>query len=125
MTIVNGNKTTTYKYGNLDKVQQALKNVKNMNRMFEGCSFEAINVSNFNTSNVTNMQQMFYGCQKLKSLDLSNFDTHCVTNICNMFNLCCVLTSLDISSFDTTNVTNMNWTFSNLNKLKTVSLGEK
>ena len=30
MTIVNGGKTTTYKYGNLDKVQQALKNVKNM-----------------------------------------------------------------------------------------------
>ena len=30
MTIVNGNKTTTYKYGNLDKVQQALRNVKNM-----------------------------------------------------------------------------------------------
>ena len=100
-------------------------NVKDMNRMFEGCDFEAIDVSNFNTSNVTNMQQMFYGCQKLKSLDLSNFDTHCVTNICNMFNLCCALTSLDISSFDTTNVTNMNWTFSNLNKLKTLSLGEK
>ena len=71
------------------------------------------------------MQQMFYGCQKLKSLDLSNFNTHCVTNICNMFNLCFTLTSLDISSFDTTNVTNMNWTFSNLNKLKTLSLGEK
>ena len=100
-------------------------NVKNMSRMFEGCGFEAIDVSNFNTSNVTNMQQMFYGCQKLKSLDLSNFNTHCVTNICNMFNLCYVLTSLDISSFDTTNVTNMNWTFSNLNKLKTLSLGEK
>lgn len=30
MTIVNGGKTTTYKYGNLDKVQQTLKNVKNM-----------------------------------------------------------------------------------------------
>ena len=30
MTIVNGNKTTTYKYENLDKVQQALRNVKNM-----------------------------------------------------------------------------------------------
>ena len=30
MTIVNGGKTTTYKYGNLDKVQQALRNVKNM-----------------------------------------------------------------------------------------------
>ena len=30
MTIVNGNKPTTYKYGNLDKVQQALRNVKNM-----------------------------------------------------------------------------------------------
>ena len=30
MTIVNGDKTTTYKYGNLDKVQQALRNVKNM-----------------------------------------------------------------------------------------------
>ena len=100
-------------------------NVKNMSRMFEGCGFEAIDVSNFNTSNVTNMQQMFYGCQKLKSLDLSNFNTHYVTNICNMFNLCFTLTSLDISSFDTTNVTNMNWTFSNLNKLKTLSLGEK
>ena len=30
MTIVNGGNTTTYKYGNLDKVQQALRNVKNM-----------------------------------------------------------------------------------------------
>ena len=30
MTIVNGGNTITYKYGNLDKVQQALRNVKNM-----------------------------------------------------------------------------------------------
>ena len=30
MTIVNGGNATTYKYGNLDKVQQALRNVKNM-----------------------------------------------------------------------------------------------
>ena len=30
MTIINGGNATTYKYGNLDKVQQALRNVKNM-----------------------------------------------------------------------------------------------
>lgn len=41
-----------------------------------------------------------------------------------MFNLCSKLTSLDISNIDTSKVTNMNWTFSNLNALKTLHIGK-
>ena len=101
-------------------------NVEYMQYMFAYCKTAVeINVSNFNTLKVKNMELMFYGCNKLHSLDLSSFDTPNVTNICNMFNLDYALTYLDLSNFDTSNVTNMNWAFCNLNKLRTLKLGNK
>lgn len=101
-------------------------NVEYMQYMFAYCrTATEINVSNFNTLKVKGMELMFYGCNKLLSLDLSSFDTPNVTNICNMFNLNYALTYLDLSNFDTSKVTNMNWTFSNLNKLRTLKLGNK
>lgn len=99
--------------------------VKSMGCMFTCCSkVTEFNVSSFDTSNVVNMEQMFFGCSGIKILDLSSFYTPNVTNVCNMFNLCTNLASLDISNIDTSKVTNMNWTFSNLNSLKTLSLGK-
>lgn len=99
--------------------------VKYMNYMFANCwKISEFNVSSFDTSNVVNMEQMFYGCGNMKTLDLSSFYTPNITNICNMFNMCPNLESLDISNIDTSKVTNMNWTFSNLNSLKTLSLGK-
>lgn len=101
-------------------------NVVYMQNMFAyGRTVTKIDVSGFNTLKVKNMGMMFYDCSKLLSLDLSSFDTPSVTNICNMFNLDYALTYLDLSNFDTSNVTNMNWAFCNLNKLRTLKLGNK
>ena len=101
-------------------------NVVYMQNMFAyGRTVTKIDVSGFNTLKVKNMGMMFYDCSKLLSLDLSSFDTPNVTNICNMFNLDYALTYLDLSNFDTSNVTNMNWAFCNLNKLRTLKLGNK
>lgn len=100
-------------------------NAKYMQYMFNGCSgLTEINVSSFDTKKVINMELMFYGCQKIKTLDLSSFETPNVTNLCNMFNMCFSLTRLDISNINSSKVTNMNWMFSNLNNLKSLSLGE-
>ena len=101
-------------------------NVVYMQNMFAyGRTVTKIDVSGFNTLKVKNMGMMFYDCSKLLSLDLSSFDTPNVTNICNMFNLDYALTYLDLSNFDTSKVTNMNWAFCNLNKLRTLKLGNK
>ena len=80
-------------------------------------------IENLNTSEVKNMGRMFSGCSKLTSLDLSNFDTSNVTDMSYMFSNCFNLTSLDLSNFYTSNVTSMRYMF-NCANLKAIYLGD-
>ena len=74
---------------------------------------EALNVSNFNTSNVVGMEVMFSSLYALELLNLSNFDTRNVTHMQLMFGNTPNLRFLDISNFNTQNVMNMAAMFMN------------
>ena len=67
-----------------------------------------IDLSSFNTSNVKDMSRMFGGCSSLKSIDLSSFNTSNVNNMSYMFSECYSLKSIDLSSFNTSNVKDFN-----------------
>ena len=66
--------------------------------MFYNCTFTALDLSNFNTSNVTRMTYMFSGCSSLTTLDLSNFDTSKVTDMNYMFRFCSGLITIYASN---------------------------
>lgn len=92
--------------------------VKNMNGMFNGCSYlKSVSMSEFDTSNVTDMDSLFFSCYNLTELDVSGFNTSNVTNMSHMFSGCSQLTSLDVTGFNTSNVTDMSWMFNNCSKL--------
>ena len=61
--------------------------VTNMSHMFDGCTTERIDLSDWDTSKVTSMSYMFRRCSKVKSLDLSDFDTSNVTTMYAMFGM--------------------------------------
>ena len=58
------------------------------------CSFEELNLSNFQTNNVINMSSMFSGCSSLRVLDISNFNINNNINISNIFFECSAFISL-------------------------------
>ena len=92
--------------------------VKNMNGMFNGCSYlKSVNMSEFDTSNVTDMNSLFFSCSNLTELDVSGFNTSNVTNMSHMFGSCSKLTALDVTGFNTSNVTDMSWMFNSCSKL--------
>lgn len=97
--------------------------VKNMSRMFSGCSSLAeLDLSSFNTSNVQNMEGMFQNCSSLTELDLSSFHTSNVQNMASMFDNCSSLTKLDLTSFVTSEVENMCRMFSGCSFLTALDL---
>ena len=86
-------------------------------------NLQALDVSNFNTSNAIDMSSMFSGCKSLTSLDLKNFNTSNVTDMSYMFSECNNLSLLDISSFDTSRVTKMQYMFNHCYAMTTLNLG--
>lgn len=120
--------STTTKFTNLTEVNGLeyweTSNVKNMYRMFYGCTvLETADVSNFDTSNTTNLSYMFWGCSKLSEIDVSNFDTSSVTTLQYMFYNCSSATELDVSNFNTENVTAINYMFYGCSSVKSLDLG--
>lgn len=98
-------------------------NVKNMARMFSGCSsLAALDVTNFNTKNVTNMSFMFCECKKLKALDLKSFKTQNVTDFSHMFETCSSLNQIDVRNFVTKNVEDMSYMFAGCSKVQSIDL---
>lgn len=73
--------------GMLDCSTFNTKNVVSMDRMFNECGADDINVSSFDTSKVTTMEEMFTSTY-CKELDLSSFNMSSVVNTDNMFRRC-------------------------------------
>ena len=123
-------------------------NLSNLNKFFENCLYEEIDLSNFNTGFVNDISYMFRGCQNLKNVNIKNIDTskllnmkslfhYCinlknieglntintsnVNNMSTMFHLCIALKSIDLSSFDTSKVTSMEGMFSSCISLENIT----
>ena len=113
------------KVTNLDLSMFNTSQVKNMYRLFRGCSeLETINFgNNFDTSNVTTMAEMFWMNSKLKSLDVSTWNTGKVTSMGTMFYGCSSIETLEFGpNFDTSNVTSMDQMFRNMSSLTELDL---
>lgn len=112
ITITNG----TFKFVNTELTGDFVcgnpENITSLERAFECCSLNSVDLSQLNTNNVTNMSCMFFACSTLQSVNISNLDTSNVTNMQGMFEYCSALSNLDVSHFDTSNVTNMGDMFS-------------
>ena len=93
-----------------------------MASMFGKLNLNALNLSNFDTSNVIDMSFMFIN-SKISNLNVSSFNTSKVTNMRCMF---CSFKSatLDVSNFDTSKVTNMSDMFSS-STLNTIYVSNK
>lgn len=84
-------------------------NVMSMESMFQKCSAQKINFTDFDTSSVVLMNNMFAFCDTT-DLDLTSFDTRNVKDMKDMFTLCHTK-SINLSHFNTNNVTNMSKMF--------------
>lgn len=85
------------------------KNLRSAVAMFASCSFQSLDLYDFDTRKVTNMSYMFFGC-KVPFLDLSSFYTVNVEDMVCMFSEC-ETQYLNLSSFYTGNVKRMNHMF--------------
>ena len=97
---------TKFKY--IDISDWNVSNVKDISRMFYGCTqLKSVgDLSNWNVSKVEDMRFMFYKCKQLKSVgDLSNWNVSDVENMNHMFSECKQLTSVgDLSNWNVSNV---------------------
>lgn len=90
---------------------------------FENCDEEALDLSNWDTSEVTDMHYMFCDSNWLEKINMSGWDTSKVTTMWGMFSGCGSLKNgLDLSSFDTTNVVNMSDMFRDCSSLENLDL---
>jgi surface protein len=97
--------------------------MENIRDAFNSCeSLNALDVSNWDTSNVINMRSTFSSCYKLTTLDVSKWDTSKVTDMHGLFFFCRNLTALDVSNFNTSNVTDMGCMFDDCRKLEVLDL---
>ena len=97
--------------------------VEDISYMFYKCiSLISLNLTNINTEHVKTTRSMFFECHSLISLDLSNFITSQVENMVYMFYYCISLKSLDLSTFDTYNVINITGLFYNCRSLNSLNL---
>ena len=97
--------------------------VEDISYMFYNCfSLISLNLTNINTEKVKTTRSMFFECHSLISLDLSNFITSQVENMVYMFYYCISLKSLDLSTFDTYNVINITGLFYNCRSLNSLNL---
>lgn len=85
-------------------------NLKDTKVMFQGCIYDSIDLSEFDTSSVKDMQMMFIDCDA-KAINMNGIDTSAVKSMKSMF-MNCNVPSLNLSSFVTYNVLNMSWMFS-------------
>lgn len=95
---VSGDGKTAYIIADTDKPEQKIIANENSNSMFLGCSAEAIDISELDTSNTVSMNSMFAGCAGLTSLDLTSFDTASLKNADAMFKGCENLTTVFTSN---------------------------
>ena len=101
----------------------SIKSVISIAQIFAGCNkIEALDVSNWDTSNIHDMSSAFAYCQNLKELDLSKWDTSNATNMAWMFMRCDNLQDLNISNFNTSKVTTMRNMFTGDRSLKILNL---
>ena len=90
-----------------------VKNINNIDYMFEHCD-SLLDISNFdNLTNIIKMKHLFYGCKSLLSLpDISKLDTSNIKDMSFIFSECKSLLKLpDISKWDTNNVLTMSCMF--------------
>ena len=98
-------------------------NVNDMTNMFYNCKdLEEVNMKGLKTAMVTSMEGMFEKCEELESIDLSSFDTSSVINMKNMFSGCEDLEDIDISNFDTSSVIDMSGMFFGCSDLEIIDL---
>lgn len=121
-------RTLFYKCGFLNNLNVSgwnTSSVENMRSVFNQCkSLTYIDVSGWKTDSVADMRTMFYGCEELTTIDVSGWNTKNVTDMAGMFSKCYALTTLDVSKWNTSNVTSIYDMFTNMNRLKSIVLGE-
>ncbi|MDF2537143.1 MAG: lipoprotein [Herbinix sp.] len=86
--------------------------VLNMNSMFEGAKVEALDLTNFVTSNTTGMMYMFRNCEATTINFGSGFDTSKLISMTSMFEGS-KAEVLDLTMFITASVTNLQAMFKN------------
>ena len=99
---------------NCDLSKWDVSNVKDMSYMFYNCGNFDCDLSNWNVSKVTNMYTMFEGCSKFKGKGLENWDVSKVESISYMF-FDCINFDCDLSNWNVNNVKNMKRMFYNCN----------
>lgn len=73
--------------------------IKDMSRMFSGCSgLEELDLSNFTTDSLNDIKWMFYGCERLKRIDARMFGDS-VEDAYGMFNGCRSLVYSNMGTF--------------------------
>ena len=88
------------------------ENLSSLNKFFEDCLYEEIDLSNFNINLVNDISYMFRGCVELKYLNLRNIDSTKVTNMKSMFHECLNLKIIDgLNAINTNNVNDMSTMF--------------
>ena len=94
----------------------------NNNRgVFEGTSFEYIDISDWNVSNIKSMQNLFYRCSYLVSIgDISNWDVSECECMSGMFCGCHKLEHIDISNWEIKKVKIADYMFAGCSNLKSV-----
>lgn len=112
-----------YSFDSIDLSRFDTSNIEDMSWMFTFCvNLKSIDFSKFNTSKVKSMERMFQGCSSLESLDLSSFDTSNVKSMSHMFILCEKLREINLSSFDTVKVKDMSGMFQFCESIKTINV---
>jgi len=94
---------------NIDISLWDMRNVENMECMFDGCKSFNSDLSKWDVSKVENMYYMFYGCEKF-NCDLSKWDVKNVEDMYGMFYGCKSFNS-DLSSWNIRRVKDMRCMF--------------
>ena len=95
-----------------------VSNVKNMSKMFSGCTYFNSDLSKWNVSSVGDMKCMFMGCEKF-NCDLSKWDVSSVGDMDAMFWNCQTFNS-DLSKWNVSSVEYMGNMFDGCKSLKKI-----
>nr|WP_246163803.1 BspA family leucine-rich repeat surface protein [Weissella coleopterorum] len=104
-----------------------------LSALFQNTAIQQLDASKLDTSNVTSMAWMFQNMPKLTDLNVNGLDTSKVKLMNQMFTYDASLEKLDLSSFDTSQIEEldmgtdggMNYMFSKMTNLKSLTLGPK
>ena len=94
------------------------KMVRNMSRMFSGCS----ELEELDIRNVVDMSGLFSYCNNLRYIDLSSFNTKKVKDMSEMFKYCKVLKHIDVNRLDTSRVKDTSEMFNHCESLNSLYL---